>query len=127
MQRVISDCRAALQGLWGAALRQAPSAARSASIVREVYLHPRLPMAIVQHNSSEPFGAATPIGRLPAAAAQAARQLLSLSVLSLSHPTAPITIAPSHSRLSFWSGPEIGCVVASPLQATSARLVLQAV
>jgi len=56
-------------------------------------------------------GAATPIGRLPAAAAAAARQLLSLSVLSLSHPTAPITIAPSHSRLSFWSGPGIGYAV----------------
>ena len=66
-------------------------------------------MAVVQHASSEAFGPATPIGRLPAAAAAAARQLLSLSVLSLSHPTAPITIALSHSRLSFWSGPGIGC------------------
>ena len=108
----LSNNAGCLQGLWSAAQGQPSSCAAAAPGVREVRLHPRLPLAVVQHASSEAFGQATPIGRLPAAAAAAARQLLSLSILSLAHPTAPITIAPSHSRLSFWSGPEIGCVSA---------------
>ncbi|CAL5222539.1 g4916 [Coccomyxa viridis] len=105
-QSKILKAAGAWQGLWSAAQGQPGSCA--APGVREVRLHPRLPLAVVQHASSEAFGPATPIGRLPAAAAAAARQLLSLSILSLAHPTAPITIAPSHSQLSFWSGPEIG-------------------
>ena len=100
-----------LQALWGASLGQGTDPSSAAATVREVHLHPRLPMAVVQHASAEAFGASVPIGRLPAAAAAAARRLLSLSVLRLSHPTAPITAAASHSRLSFWSGPQTGCAI----------------
>ncbi|CAK0749293.1 hypothetical protein CVIRNUC_001899 [Coccomyxa viridis] len=99
---------ASWQALWGASLGQGTDPSSAAATVREVHLHPRLPMAVVQHASAEAFGASVPIGRLPAAAAAAARRLLSLSVLRLSHPTAPITAAASHSRLSFWSGPQTG-------------------
>ena len=102
-----------LQALWGASLGQGTDPSSAAATVREVHLHPRLPMAVVQHASAEAFGASVPIGRLPAAAAAAARRLLSLSVLRLSHPTAPITAAASHSRLSFWSGPQTGCAILS--------------
>ena len=100
-----------LQALWGASLGQGTEPSSVAATVREVHLHPRLPMAVVQHASAEAFGASVPIGRLPAAAAAAARRLLSLSMLRLSHPTAPITAAASHSRLSFWSEPQTGCAI----------------
>ena len=99
------------QALWGVSQGQGTDPSSAGATVREVHLHPRLPMAVVQHASAEAFGASVPIGRLPAAAAAAARRLLSLSVLRLSHPTAPITAAASHSRLSFWSGPQTGCAI----------------
>ena len=71
------------QALWGASQGQGTDPSSAAATVREVHLHPRLPMAVVQHASAEAFGASMPIGRLPAAAAAPARRLLILSVQGL--------------------------------------------
>lgn len=104
----LRDASWAAQGLWAGqpASQVGSSPLQTASQVAAVLVHPRLGLAVLQRIGTAHWDAvqSMPIGRLSAADAAAARQLLSLRVLRLDGPGRGPAIAPLHTGLHFWAG-----------------------
>ena len=98
----------AAQGLWAGqpALQVESGSLQRASQVAAVQVHSRLGLAVLQRVGTAHWDAvqSTPIGRLSAADAAAARQLLSLRVLRLDGPARGPAVSPLHTGLHFWAG-----------------------
>lgn len=96
------------QGLWAGqpAVQAGSRPLQMASQVAAVHVHSRLGLAVLQRVGTAHWDAvqSMPIGRLSAADAAAARQLLSLRVLRLDGPARGPAVAPLHTGLHFWAG-----------------------